>query len=123
MRVEARNRGRVRGRLVLGRELVVLRAERVELPRQAPEGRLGLLDLQLAGFLQGGEGLFDARDGRLVGRCVEVVDGVLDELAETGVSTWSGRGAGRAVFSSSRFSVGRPTTDGSSSNNMSFSFF
>lgn len=44
------------------------------------QGALGFAHAQVAGLLQGGEGLVDARDGVLVWLDVEVLDGVADEL-------------------------------------------
>jgi ABC-type amino acid transport substrate-binding protein len=65
------------------RELVVLRVDGVELPREPLERGVAVAEVQLARLLERREGFRDAADGELVGLDVEVVDGVVDELGSS----------------------------------------
>jgi hypothetical protein len=80
LRVQARDLVGVRGRAVAGGELGVLRGEGGLLAGEAAEGVLGVAQAQVAGLVEGREGLGDARDGGLVGGYVEVGYCVPDEL-------------------------------------------
>ncbi|KAL2261072.1 hypothetical protein VTK26DRAFT_4725 [Humicola hyalothermophila] len=86
LRVEPRDLGRVLRRRVRRRQLRVLRRQRVERPREPPQRPLGLAQPQLPRLLQRGQRFRDARDRRLVGRDVEVCDGVADELGPGEIS-------------------------------------
>lgn len=79
-RVEGCDLGGVARRGVRGRELGVLRGERVELAGELLEAGFYLAHAEVARLLERGEGFADARDGELVGLDVEVVDCVVDEL-------------------------------------------
>lgn len=63
-----------------GDEVVVVRVLRRQRAGELLEGVFGVADAQVAGLLERGDGFGDARGGELVGRDVEVVDGVVDEL-------------------------------------------
>lgn len=89
LRVEAGDLGRVVRRRVARHQVVVLRGERVELPRELLEGGLGVVDAQVARLLQGRDGVVDAPDGEFVRVDVEVVDGVVDELARVSCASRS----------------------------------
>lgn len=80
MRVEAGDLVGVRGGGVRGGELGVLGGEGGLLPGEAAEGGLGVAEAEVAGLVQGAEGLGDAGDGGLVWGYVEVGYCLLDEL-------------------------------------------
>jgi hypothetical protein len=80
LRVQAGDLVGVRGRAVAGGELCVLRGEGGLLTGEAAEGVLGVAQAQVAGLVEGREGLGDARDGGFVGGYVEVGYCVPDEL-------------------------------------------
>lgn len=58
----------------------MLCGEGVETAGEFAEGDFGIADAEVAGLLEGGEGVVDAGDGLFVGLDVEVCDGVVDEL-------------------------------------------
>ncbi|KAJ6444287.1 tetratricopeptide repeat 11 Fission 1 protein [Purpureocillium lavendulum] len=70
----------VLGRRVRGRDVVVLRRQRPQLPRELAQRRLGVAHPQVARLLQRRQRLRHARHRELVGLDVEVVDCVVDEL-------------------------------------------
>ena len=79
--VEARDaRGVIGAVVVSGGEVVVLGCEGGEMAGEFLEGGVGVMDAEVAGLLEGGEGLCDAGDGVFVWVDVEVVDGMGDEL-------------------------------------------
>lgn len=48
--------------------------------RELSKGRFGFAHAQVAGLLEGCEGVINARDGLFVGRDIEVANCVVDEL-------------------------------------------
>lgn len=109
LRVEAGNLAGVVGRRVAGHEVVVLRGERVELPRELLEGLLGVADPQVARLLQRRQRLVDPRDGELVRVDVEVFDGVVDKL--DALDGGGNRGFARGVLTVAGSSESNIVTD------------
>jgi hypothetical protein len=80
LRVEPRDLGRVLGGGVRGDQLGVLRLEGAQLPGEFFQGLVGLLALEVAGLLEGGEGVVYAGYRYLVWADVEILDCVVNEL-------------------------------------------